>query len=370
MNQADPHVEDRLLDFAYGELPPPDLEVVQGHLKTCAACSDALAQIQGVRRVMSRLPVETAPETGLDSLLGYAAQAARRSAAGPAKKRGRWALLLPAMGLGALAVIAVVVAGQLGKATLSEPRRTVATSQVAPALKAEPTPADLEKSKEEGAEYATADAKEAKVQAPLGAPKTPALARAEKQEKIVVAERDRDLPADKDDSADRGTTRGGDGPTTGHGALAQRSLEKRTAADDELNSNVASRTDTPAPPQEAKQKKESAGWVGYWKQAEGARKQGDFSTEAKALRNALALAAGKDRAPILDRLCEIEWDTRRPEADCQALQREFPGAWAQLESRQKTRALRAADEAESGDGAKANGTAAPKASKKAATDMQ
>ena len=60
MKPATPHIEDKLLDFAYGELPVGEAQAVQEHLNGCPACAQSLDSIQGVRRVMSRLPVETA----------------------------------------------------------------------------------------------------------------------------------------------------------------------------------------------------------------------------------------------------------------------------------------------------------------------
>src|SRR6185369_6013901 len=75
--------EDKLLDFAYGELPPPEASAVESHVKSCPRCTQALEQIRGVRTTMSALPQEPAPSAGLESLLAYAEQAAKRSAAVP-----------------------------------------------------------------------------------------------------------------------------------------------------------------------------------------------------------------------------------------------------------------------------------------------
>src|SRR3954465_3858185 len=95
--------EDKLLDFAYGELPPHEAKAVEAHVKGCVKCADALGSIQGVRSAMSVLPEVAAPEAGLDSLLAYAEQAARRSAAGPAPKPAWWRrLTLPLAGALAL----------------------------------------------------------------------------------------------------------------------------------------------------------------------------------------------------------------------------------------------------------------------------
>ena len=50
------HVEDQLLDFAYGELSERDAQSVQAHLSSCSQCQASLDDIQGVRKVMSKLP--------------------------------------------------------------------------------------------------------------------------------------------------------------------------------------------------------------------------------------------------------------------------------------------------------------------------
>src|SRR6187401_2433141 len=75
--------EDKLLDFAYGELPVPEASAVESHLKSCARCTQALDQIRGVRTSMSALPQVPAPQSGLESLFAYAEQAAARNASLP-----------------------------------------------------------------------------------------------------------------------------------------------------------------------------------------------------------------------------------------------------------------------------------------------
>lgn len=102
--------EDRLLDFAYGELPPTEAEVMEQHLRGCSRCSETLDGIRGVRVTMSRLPLQSAPDAGLDSLMAYAQQAARRNAAGPEPTPRWWRrLLAPAMGVAAMSVFGIVV---------------------------------------------------------------------------------------------------------------------------------------------------------------------------------------------------------------------------------------------------------------------
>ncbi|MCP3098577.1 zf-HC2 domain-containing protein [Myxococcus sp. K15C18031901] len=100
--------EDRLLDFAYGELAAPDAQAVEAHLQGCTRCTQALADIRGVRVTMAHLSTESAPDAGLDSLLAYAQQAARRAAEGPAPAPSRWRRwLLPVMGLASVAMVGV-----------------------------------------------------------------------------------------------------------------------------------------------------------------------------------------------------------------------------------------------------------------------
>src|SRR5437879_759039 len=109
MKQPVHSYEDKLLDFAYGELPPHEAKAVEAHLKGCAKCSDALGSIRGVRSAMSALPAEPAPDKGLESLLAYAEQAARRSAVGPAPGARWWRrVLIPVGGALALGLVGVI----------------------------------------------------------------------------------------------------------------------------------------------------------------------------------------------------------------------------------------------------------------------
>ncbi|KFA94712.1 zf-HC2 domain-containing protein [Archangium violaceum] len=102
--------EDRLLDFAYDELPPSEARLVEQHVQGCSRCSETLADIRGVRTTMSRLPLESAPDAGLESLLAYAQQSARRAAAGPEPAPRWWRrLLAPALSVAALGIFGVVV---------------------------------------------------------------------------------------------------------------------------------------------------------------------------------------------------------------------------------------------------------------------
>ncbi len=101
--------EDRLLDFAYGELPSTEARAVESHLEGCTRCSELLADIRGVRTTMAQLPMEPAPDAGLESLLAYAQQAARNAAAGPAPKPTWWRRwLVPVVGVAAVCTFGII----------------------------------------------------------------------------------------------------------------------------------------------------------------------------------------------------------------------------------------------------------------------
>lgn len=101
--------EDKLLELAYGELPAAEARAVEAHVAGCARCSGALADIRGVRQTMSQLQPVPAPDAGLESLLAYANQTARRIQAGPAPRASSWRKwLAPVAGLAALSVLVVV----------------------------------------------------------------------------------------------------------------------------------------------------------------------------------------------------------------------------------------------------------------------
>ncbi len=109
MNPTGHQYEDKLLEFAYGELSARDAEAVEAHVKGCARCSEVLATIGGVRRTMQKLPDEAVPETGLESLLAYAEQSARRSAAGAPARDAWWRRwITPLAAVTALGLVGVV----------------------------------------------------------------------------------------------------------------------------------------------------------------------------------------------------------------------------------------------------------------------
>lgn len=138
--------EDRLLDFAYGELPPQEAQAVQSHLEGCTRCSEMLAGISGVRTVMKQLPLEPAPDAGLESLLAYAQQAARNAAAGPTPQPTWWRRwLVPMMGAAAVCafgVVSVTVNKNLALKEEVEAQSAQAKTAEVPAPASPPSPED------------------------------------------------------------------------------------------------------------------------------------------------------------------------------------------------------------------------------------
>ncbi len=104
--------EDKLLEFAYGELPTHEAE--RGRLAReglPALHRRRWSRSSSVRTAMSVLPQEPVPDEGLDSLLAYAEQAARRNAS-QAVVPPFWAkfrrFVAPLVGVAAVAVAGVV----------------------------------------------------------------------------------------------------------------------------------------------------------------------------------------------------------------------------------------------------------------------
>jgi len=106
MNAGVHQYEDKLLDYAYGELPAHEAAAVDAHVRTCTKCSHALVQIRGVRSVFAPLPIEAAPEAGLASLLAYADHHARRAKETKQAPWRRWVFALASAA--ALLVVGVV----------------------------------------------------------------------------------------------------------------------------------------------------------------------------------------------------------------------------------------------------------------------
>lgn len=101
--------EDRLLELAYGELPAHEASAVEAHVRGCPRCAASLEQIRSVRATMKQLAPVPAPDAGLESLLAYAEQTAKRNAAGPKAQVPWWRrVVAPLAGVTALGLVGVV----------------------------------------------------------------------------------------------------------------------------------------------------------------------------------------------------------------------------------------------------------------------
>ncbi len=107
MKSAAHQYEDRLLEFAYGELPQHEADAVDAHVRGCARCSQALSEIKSVRATMAALPMASAPDAGLESLLAYAEQAAERNRQKPAPSFWK-RIMMPLASVMALVTVGVV----------------------------------------------------------------------------------------------------------------------------------------------------------------------------------------------------------------------------------------------------------------------
>lgn len=196
--------EDKLLDFAYGELPAPEASAVESHVKSCPRCTQALDQIRGVRTSMAALPQVAAPDAGLESLLAYAEQAAARHAAAPKPGLPWWRrIIAPLAGACALALVTVVAVKTEKEGGL-----------------------DLSK------EAAMAEQKAAKVEAPAPAPAPIVAAAPETQADRAELEQDFAATAEK---MKAGKVRGG--------AEAERSAKEARAWDGAKKQNTLSKND-------------------------------------------------------------------------------------------------------------------------------
>lgn len=96
----------KLLELAYGELSRDEARAAEAHVTACAECRAELEKLQGTRRAMSRLPLESAPASGEDVLFAAAREAAaRRRAVPPRRVIPSWAW---GGAIGAVAAAAVV----------------------------------------------------------------------------------------------------------------------------------------------------------------------------------------------------------------------------------------------------------------------
>ena len=98
---------EKLLDLAYGELPPRHARRVRAHVARCPECREELARIEATRSAMRGLEPQQAPERGEASLLAAARQAVASGEFGRARQPRPW---LPTWALAGAATAAVVLA--------------------------------------------------------------------------------------------------------------------------------------------------------------------------------------------------------------------------------------------------------------------
>ena len=126
----------RLVDFAYGELQDAPRRALEQHLLGCARCQADLVALRATRNVMASLEPLQAPESGVESLLAYAAAQAEQPRASRRPAWQRW--LFAAVPTAALAAIIGTVALRLDPRALA-PSAT-RTEAALPAPLPEPAP--------------------------------------------------------------------------------------------------------------------------------------------------------------------------------------------------------------------------------------
>ncbi len=104
---------DRLIEFAWDDLPAVNAREVELHAASCHACRAELASIRALRRTVERLAVETPPEGG-EHILSAAAREVTGGEDVPEEPlRARWRFpALPTWAVRTLALVAaLLVAG-------------------------------------------------------------------------------------------------------------------------------------------------------------------------------------------------------------------------------------------------------------------
>ncbi len=351
--------QDNLLALAYGELAPEDAKRVELHVKGCSQCAEAFGSIQRVRQTMSQLPSVPAPKRGLDSLLAYAEQAARRARSGPARTPSRWRrVLLPAAGLVALATV-VVVGARVTKLVNLSPTASE-TQRYGPELQAplagkikapdEKRP-DSEPSKTDQAEEKTLQealvakpSRAAPVEEPrsagagIGSREQAPTARARTDDKGAQKRDDTETPkredlrrqlarhtgASKEQGADVeplvGVGGGVEGGVVG-GVLKGASENKMGRVESQPGDVAIGYARLPRRDAQASVRSELSAAAGR------AREAGDRRREVALLRQAISGAQGTERAALLNRLCDALYtlgEQTEAASTCDAVVREFP----------------------------------------------
>jgi hypothetical protein len=349
MNPESKHIEEKLLDYAYGELGSDEAKTVEAHLESCPRCADALIAMKRVRQTMSRLPITPAPAKGLDSLIAYAEQTAHRAQLRQ-KRRPAWVRwLVPITGVAALSVVLVISGKVVGTrdlpvATRDSPAgiQSEAPSVVAKRPANDETDSQKEMRSEKkrettGNEWSESSERPAKESRRRDSKVKPQMVNGPRR--AHLAKKLGDVPPAGDGDiaeAEHGS------PGRGHGAAAGVAANPAAPAPDAKKSRVAS---------ESYRDKVMGGVVGGVVggqiNSSSPPRADDREQEAGRLRQALADGAvGQERARLLLRLCNALDDLKREsEADsvCNALIHEFPNsdeAEAAL-YRQKARATNA-----------------------------
>lgn len=184
MKTASHQYEDKLLEFAYGELPPQEAEAVDAHVRSCSRCTEALSDIRMVRTTMDQIPMEEAPEVGLDSLFAYAEhQATRNRATAPSPWWRRVVKAPMVAAVSSVAALAVVglLAWEANKAYAPSPGAVALQAEAKREAPSAPSPVAVEGSNhlvEKGAKV-EAPVETERLEGPYaGAPGQPKMRRA------------------------------------------------------------------------------------------------------------------------------------------------------------------------------------------------
>ncbi|MCI0570371.1 MAG: zf-HC2 domain-containing protein [Myxococcaceae bacterium] len=379
--------DDRLLELAYGELTGAEATAVEAHVRSCPRCTEALDAIRGVRRVMAPLASEPAPDAGLESLLAYAGQAARRSREARAPRERlvrRWVLALSSVvSVALVGVLAYRVVGPSGSppaevfapaskavaeqaaalevpaqvapaaSSLDQPESVVPTAAPGPAPRRKPVLRDKEEvgaakrvlqdkvgigaAKKDSTrldlEEASKSARRSSMDARAEADHAPAAAAAEP----LAAEEPLEARAPAPAPVVEGRAPAAAAPSklslatreaTGAGAMAPESPSAGAAA-------PAGRTEgkrvaaVSEAMQESRSRDQGVTPQALARMAEARRAEGLRDAEAALLERALTLGAqGTLRADLLVRLCEARralGQSERANATCAQVRVEFPG---------------------------------------------
>ena len=344
--QAPHSSEDRLLELAYGELPPAEARALEAHLEDCPRCTQALQQIRSVRTAMAPLRAEPVPDAGLDSLLAYAQQSARRNAEAPAPARRGWRrLLMPAAGLAAASLFGLVVLQVNDQVDLSQPEPEQVSAKAEPqaydmAERAAPQLPAADPVAGAKAETFGDTAVEAEERAPVKrrkdavATSKPVLreskgARAAAPQELKKSARAEPpaevMAAPEQERAEVFSQENAEGAVASTAADSAGASARAPAAASPSAGAPAPAPAAASPSRKTKAPRDAALLV---REAEAARGAGDRAREALLLREALG-AGAPERARLLRQLCEAELSLGRRVAAadaCRAAVAQAPGS--------------------------------------------